>query len=359
MAALHLFVDTNVWLSFFAYSNDDIAQLSKLTDLISNGTLKLYVPEQVAHEFTRNREVKLAESIKEFTKNSIKAAVPRFLIGLPEAKAYDDLLDATLKAKNDLVQKAKDGAISRSFAVDELVANVFAAATIGDVTPEMIDNARLRRDIGNPPGKNNSLGDQINWEYLLATVPQNSTLHVVSRDGDFQSAMKNGHPHHYLCDEWKDVNKGELMLHTELKPFLNAQFAIIQLQVDKEKSAAIKLLVQSGSFATTHYGISMVNAFFDALTKEDAEELLQAGVDNQQIRWIHADDDVKWFYKRLLTTFAGQFSPGLEQKGTNIYLPAEPSPENNTGQSEEEIAKTVELWGGTIAEDADEKDPLF
>lgn len=320
MPTLHLFVDTNVWLSFFAFAKDDIDQLKKLTGLISNDTLKLYVPEQVSHEFSRNREVKLAESIKDFS-GGFSKSVPRFLMNLEEAITFKKAVDDLEKARNDLVQKANDGAVDKTFAVDKLVADVFDAATIGTVTAEMIEKARLRKDIGNPPGKGQSLGDQINWEYLLATVPTGVTLHVVSKDGDYQSALKNGLPHNYLVKEWNNKKGGDLILHTELKPFLNAQFAIIQLEVDKEKTAAIKLLIESGSFSTTHFAISVVLSFFDALTIEDANLILEKGIENQQVHWIASDNDVKYFYGKLLDSFKGQFAGSLEEAGEKIFRP--------------------------------------
>lgn len=325
MPALHLFVDTNVWLSFFAFAKDDIEQLTKLTGLINSGTLKLYVPEQVAHEFSRNREVKLAESIKDFS-GGFSKSVPRFLVDLDEAKIFQKAVEDLSKARNDLVQKANEGAVSKTFAVDTLVADVFAAATIGDITADMIEKARLRKDIGNPPGKGQSLGDQINWEYLLATVPGDVTLHVVSKDGDYQSALKNGLPHNYLVEEWKGIKGGDLCLHTELKPFLNAQFQIIKLEVDKEKATAIKMLTESGSFSTTHLGVSMVLPFLDALTQEDANLLMEKGIENQQIRWIADDSDVKHLYGKLLDTFKGQFADSLEENGEKIFRPTNPNP---------------------------------
>jgi predicted nucleic acid-binding protein len=332
---LHLFVDTNVWLSFFAFSNDDITQLGKLIDLINNGTLKLYVPEQVANEFMRNREVKLADSIKEFSKGFSKA-LPRFLMDFEEAKAFKKAFDELDKAKNDLIQKANEGAVSRTFAVDTLVANVFSAATIGDVTSEMVEKARLRRDIGNPPGKNGSLGDQINWEYLLEKVPQKAILHVVSKDGDYQSAMKNGHPHHYLSKEWSDVKKGELCLHQELKPFLNTHFEIMKLEVDKEKIAVIKSLVESGTFATTHRAIAQLDAYFDAITADDANLLLEKGLSNSQISWISTDSDVKSFYSKLLDKFSGQFKGELEEQGLQTF---KPQPEKDEEIDEDEAGQ--------------------
>lgn len=38
---LHLFIDANIFLSFYAYTNDDIEELRKLVSLIKTQQLKL------------------------------------------------------------------------------------------------------------------------------------------------------------------------------------------------------------------------------------------------------------------------------------------------------------------------------
>jgi len=43
-------------------------------------------------------------------------------------------------------------------------------SNIIETTKELVDRARLRMDIRNPPGKDDSLGDAINWEGLLNNV---------------------------------------------------------------------------------------------------------------------------------------------------------------------------------------------
>ena len=40
---LHLFIDTNIFLSFYAYTNDDVEELRKLISLIKTNQLKLYL----------------------------------------------------------------------------------------------------------------------------------------------------------------------------------------------------------------------------------------------------------------------------------------------------------------------------
>jgi predicted nucleic acid-binding protein len=61
---MELFIDTNVFLSFLHYSGDDLEELNKLAVLLREGRLRLLLPDQVAAEFRRNREAKIADSLK-------------------------------------------------------------------------------------------------------------------------------------------------------------------------------------------------------------------------------------------------------------------------------------------------------
>ena len=75
---IHLFIDTNIFLNFFHYSNDDLEELRKLVSLLENGEIKLYLPEQVKHEFYRNREVKISDALKKFSEAKINDSFPQF-----------------------------------------------------------------------------------------------------------------------------------------------------------------------------------------------------------------------------------------------------------------------------------------
>ena len=84
-------------------------------------------------------------------------------------------------------------------------------------------------------------------------------------------------------------------------------------------AAAIDRLVASGSFATTHVAIPQLAPYFDAFTAEDVEKLLRGGLDNDQIRWIASDTDVRHFYTILLDAFAGQIDAEIEAKAGEVF----------------------------------------
>ena len=59
----NLFIDSNIWLSLYHFSNDDLAQFMKLKDLIGVD-FNILLPEQVVDEVNRNRENKIKDALE-------------------------------------------------------------------------------------------------------------------------------------------------------------------------------------------------------------------------------------------------------------------------------------------------------
>jgi predicted nucleic acid-binding protein len=74
---MNLFLDTNIWLSFYHFSSDDLEELHKLAVLMDQGCLTLYMPRQVIDEFTRNRDVKIADAIKQLQSQKLGDQFPQ------------------------------------------------------------------------------------------------------------------------------------------------------------------------------------------------------------------------------------------------------------------------------------------
>lgn len=304
---IHLFIDTNIFLSFYAYSKDNLEELKKVVSLIKTGQLKLYIPQQVIHEYYRRREDKLATSLKEFEGISTPG-IPRYIEELDAATPYKEAIENARKARNELANFVRAQAEKRELAADKLINEIVEAAGFIKRTDEVYEAALKRMKVGNPPGKADSLGDRINWETLLANAEQEAELHIVSKDGDFKSPLNPTRPHLFLIAEWKEKKKGELKLHSELKPFLSSVFPNIKFAVDVEKKSAISYLVNSGSFASTHDAIAKLTPFMDAISKEEFIEIVDAALNNSQINWISCDSDVRAFYYELI-------------KGKSAFLP--------------------------------------
>ncbi|WP_198521192.1 PIN domain-containing protein [Janthinobacterium sp. 64] len=71
MARIHLFVDTNVFLTFYSYTKDDLGQLKKLIENLGDDRIQLHLPQQVLNELERNREPKLKASADQFKKRKL------------------------------------------------------------------------------------------------------------------------------------------------------------------------------------------------------------------------------------------------------------------------------------------------
>jgi predicted nucleic acid-binding protein len=299
---LHTFIDTNVFLSLYAYTDDNIEELKKVLQLIKSKELKLYISTVVNQEFYRNRDRKIFESLGNLEKFSTSLSIPRFVEHHEEAKQLRKLLKDVEGQRAELVQKAKAEIIGQKLAADQLFLELREAASLLSV-PEAVEKAAHKRlERGNPPGKEGSIGDRLNWELLLSKVPDNADLHVVSRDKDFSSPLGPQVPNSFLSGEWTTIKKGQMYLYAGLKPFVKAHFPDIELASDVEKKLAIKALVESGSWQQTHSAIAQLSPFSADLTPDEAKELFDALIANPEIHVISTDSDVHDFYQSLLAS---------------------------------------------------------
>src|SRR3982751_4379769 len=85
---MNLFIDTNVFLSFFHLSSDDLEELRKLAALLRAQQAKLWLPEQVNDEFFRNRDTKIADALKRLREAKLNLSYPKMCKDYPE---YDIL----------------------------------------------------------------------------------------------------------------------------------------------------------------------------------------------------------------------------------------------------------------------------
>ena len=299
MATIHVFIDTNIFLSFFAYTNDDIEELKKLVGLIKNDKIDLYLTKQVCREFARNRETKIIQALGEFGKISLPG-LPRLMTHYSKGGVYSKAVKDLKKIHNDLVVKAKADAFAEEFPADKLFAAIMNVEDPIDEDDEDLQEARLRTERNDPPGKAGSFGDRLNWEVLLANALAATDMHIISKDGDFSSSIDASKPHPVLAKEWKSKVGGTLYLHAELGAFIAAHFPDIKLATDIERRDAINALANSGSFATTHFAIVKLNSFVDLLTAPEIDELLDIATSNGQVGWIGKDPDVQIFFSKVV-----------------------------------------------------------
>ena len=163
---------------------------------------------------------------------------------------------------------------------------------------EIYNAAQCRKSIGNPPGKNQSLGDAINWLILLENVPYGEDIHIISADGDYYSVLDDERVNPFLQEEWREAKKSEVYVYRNLSTFLNKHFNGVVFFYDKAKFGLIDDLAESGSFASTHAIVSQLESH-GYFSLEEVEHILEAAISNSQLGLIVTDYDVSDFLNRI------------------------------------------------------------
>lgn len=292
----NLFIDANIWLSLFHYTNDDLEQFGKLRALVGTD-IRLFVPEQIYDEVYRNRENKIKNALDEFEKFNLR--FPTYLKNYPEYEAFYKKY-TELKAEHSAwLKKVKKDIADQNSPADSALKEFFEGIEFIPSSPELVQQAVLRFNIGNPPGKDRKYGDAINWETLLESVPDGEDLFFISADKDYASIFDDKQFHPFLAQEWEKKKSSKIVFFKSLGEFLKLHFKDIALRVETEKDELIEKLARSRSFATTHVVIKELSAFSD-WTERQIQDMCSAAVNNHQISWIISDNDIYEFYKGLV-----------------------------------------------------------
>jgi predicted nucleic acid-binding protein len=289
---MNLFIDTNVYLSFYHYSNDDLEELHKLAALVEHGQIQLLLPQQTIDEFWRNHESKLYDALSKFKSSKLDDQFPQICKSYDEYEQMRTALKSYALAKSALLAKLQKDIDAGNLKADKVIRELFDAATIVERTPEIVDAARLRYDLGNPPGKDGSYGDAISWESLLSVVGDREDLCIVSDDKDFKSKNSSSKLSPFLIREWNDSGRGKLFFYERLSLFLKDKFPTIHIALEADKELLIKALSESGSFAETHEIVAKL-AKYSEFSAVQANDILSATLSNTQVLWIIDDDDQK------------------------------------------------------------------
>ena len=310
---MHLFLDTNTYLGFFRLSDDNLDQLKKLSGRVDSGETILYVTAQVRAEFLRNRESTIDEAL-----DTVRKAphLPNQFAHLFEAlEGYEEVRSALKDSERKLRQLMEDAVkavADGSLHADELINDLFARGKSVDLTDAILEAAKLRVLLGNPPGKAGSYGDAVNWESLLVEVPNGEDLLLVTSDRDFKSKLDPQRLNEYLIDEWARKKTSNIHLHGSLRSALEAHFPEIQLapEPEPEQDQAIERLVNANNFLETHRAIRRLLPFSE-FTPDQVANLVEAAHSNSQVRGIIEDDDVFEFYDSLARQYGSLMESDL------------------------------------------------
>lgn len=297
---MHLFIDTNIFLDFYHLTSDDLEELKKLSALLQSGEVRLHLPIQITDEFYRNRSKVIAEAIKRLKEQKLNLHFPALCKDYEQYPALRSHQEEYEKLHSTLLNKIIDDAGENKLRADERISEIFTHANTIDTTNRHVELARLRMDVGNPPGKNGSLGDAINWEILLETIPDNEDLYFVTGDGDYLSSLDRGNFSEFLIKEWEKISKSNLFFFKRLSSFFKEHYPDIKLASDLEITRLIGELRLSGSFADTHRVIGKLQKFGD-YSDYQLQGIVEAFINNNQVFGIISDGDVMSFISNALS----------------------------------------------------------
>lgn len=300
---LQLFLDTNIWLSFYSLTRDDLEELRKVGVLIDNDRLKLYVTDQVRDEFRRNRENKFAAAMKKFTDGGLPDQIPQFCKDYEsEFSQIRSAIRSYKDARDRLVKQVTKDFEQRALKADEIIELLFDKAIRIEVTDEMIGKAHHRQLRGNPPGKGQgAIGDEINWECLLASLPQAEDLYVIADDEDWRRSKDGDRLKPYLQWEWQEAKTSQIFYYRELTSFFKEKFPDIKLAKELEKEIAVKRLVASTSTEEAKAALRRLSKHDDFSTVQ-MDAILGSCLKNVAVCGMVDDKEVE-YYLRLAVRF--------------------------------------------------------
>jgi predicted nucleic acid-binding protein len=302
----HIFIDSNIFLDFYRLGKEDLEKLNQLIDLIKGGDIKIYLTKQVYDEFFRNREETFKKTYRGFTDSKIDVQMNSIFKNYPEYRKITLLKRALDKLRSDLGQKVESDMDSKSLVADVIVRNIFEATGVID-SDTFLEKAIIRHRLGNPPGKkNNSFGDEINWETLLDVVPSGEKLVIISNDGDYESPMSERKIDSYLEAEWAKNKKSKIYLYKSLGTFFREHDIAIDFEIEQDKNLLIENLINSHSFMTTHEVVRRLSKY-NSFSDDQIKGITTALLGNSQVKSIIEDSDVKEFYTKNLSTRADLF----------------------------------------------------
>lgn len=306
---INLFIDTNIYLNFYHFSNETLDKLSDLQKLINTTKeINLFVPSHLVDEFKRNREAKIKDALKKFEDSNLKINFPRMCSDYGEVKEIRALISRVTSLKKELMDKLNTEIMSNSLKADSIINNLFTKS-IG-INSEIIEKAKLRFQLGNPPGKNRSYGDAINWEFLLSNVPDKEDVYFVSGDVDYASPLDDNLFSQYLLEDWFSKKGSELFFYKSLNDFFKAKYPDIQLIDDYIKDSLINDLEKSRSFDNARYNIRRLLEL-DGFSESQINKIVKSSIANPQIynANIYSPETVGKRLERIISGYEDKLEP--------------------------------------------------
>lgn len=305
---MQLFIDTNILLSFYALNQEDLSELNKLIAAIDRQQITLLLTQQLIDEFNRNREQRIDGAIKSLRNQAFNPQYPQLCEDYPEVEILRSSLKQYEQAHAALTDKILADIKAKNLKADRLIQALFSLGKQLTAKPEILDRARFRMGVGNPPGKNNSLGDAINWECLLAETRAGEDLFFVTGDKDYCSALNEDEFSDFLLTEWQQQKQSQIHFYKRLSGFCKEQFPEIAIASLRDKEFLIRDLVHSQSIADTQKAIAKLS-YYHEFTAAQVNTIVTAVLTNQQVAWSIEDENVRSFLASVVANHQQYLDP--------------------------------------------------
>jgi predicted nucleic acid-binding protein len=299
---MQLFIDTNILLSFYGLNQEDLRELNKLADRVINKELTLLITDQIIDEFSRNREQRIEGTLKSFYGQTFNPQLPQICEEYPEANQLRLALKDYEKAHSALIAKMVVDIKAKNLQADRIVQSFFDQGTKVPISELVVERAKLRMSLGNPPGKNNSLGDAVNWECLLTAVPSDEDLFLISGDKDYSSPLGDEELSGFLQDEWQRRKHSKIRFYRRLSGFFKDQIPDIGMANARDRDFLVRELNSCQSLIDVQKVVKRLSAY-PLFTAGQVNGIMSAALNNQLVTWSIEDDQVYSFLQDIVSRY--------------------------------------------------------
>lgn len=249
-----LFVDTNILLDFYRIRKSDIS--TKYLEQLEACKDRLIIGSQIEMEYKKNRQKVIIEALTNFsTPDWGKLSTPALVAGLQASKMIEKSrkeITAQSKKVNEKIQKILTNP-SQNDPVYQSLQRLFKVSSSYNLNRESQKRFAIRRlarkrfCLGYPPRKSNdnSIGDAINWEWIVqCAIDSGKDIVVITRDSDYGVIYKDqSYINDWLKQEFKQrVNRRRKILLTHK---LSVGLKIVHASVTREMEEAEEQLIES------------------------------------------------------------------------------------------------------------------
>lgn len=226
-----IFIDANILLGFWCLREGRLPS-ELLLPLVELGD-HLLITRQVADEVERNKLTVFLKNVGEMS-SKLPPLIPDHLAKHrwyhelnTELKRLEEISASARKQWNTATSELAAAISESSDLVSAMLTPLFRKAKVP--TEKQLAAARLRREVGNPPGKKRDpLGDQVSWEQFLDAADRQKEVWILTRDSDLA----------HVVDGVRNLN-----------PFLRQELiarGVEKIHVYDNLSAAMKSLKDAG-----------------------------------------------------------------------------------------------------------------